>query len=108
MEHKYECKALGQLYPKIAPSAVRMAMQILLRRQSGSIPDTGWQELLALEAHVDDFKDGTIDARNSTKWQDIELMSQAATAFSGVLQSPNVVQAIIARVRFALFPPSLV
>ncbi|KAL9061234.1 MAG: hypothetical protein Q9206_000629 [Seirophora lacunosa] len=98
VEHKYECKALGQLYPKIAPSAVRMAMQILLRRQSGSIPDTGWQELLALEAHVDDFKDGTIDARNSTKWQDIELMSQAATAFSGVLLSPNVVQAIIARI----------
>ncbi|KAL8990604.1 MAG: hypothetical protein Q9177_000776 [Variospora cf. flavescens] len=73
-------------------------MQILLRRQSGSIPDTGWQELLTLEAHVDGLKNETIHASNNIMWQDIELMSQAVTAFSGVSESPDVVQALVARI----------
>lgn len=84
-----------------------MAMQILLRRQSGSIPDTGWQELLTLEAHIQGLKNETIYAINKIKWQDIELMSQAVAAFSGVSESPDVVQALVARVRFTPFLPPL-
>lgn len=77
-------------------------MQLLLRRQAGSLSDTDWDQLLKLEAHIDDFlKDKElIDTGKGTKWEDIQLMAQAASAlaFSGVSQPLDVVQALIARV----------
>ncbi|KAI4132057.1 MAG: hypothetical protein LQ338_000915 [Usnochroma carphineum] len=80
-------------------------MQLLLRRQAGSISDTEWLELLKLEAHLDDFvKDPEmIDSGMGTKWQDIQLMGQAALAFSGVSQPLGLVQSLVARERVS--PP---
>lgn len=75
-------------------------MQLLLRREAGSLSEAEWQDLLSLEAHSDDLlKDKElIDSGRRTKPEDIQLMSQAASAFSGVSQPLYVVQALIARV----------
>lgn len=82
-------------------------MQLLLRRQAGSLSEKDWHGLLELEAHIDDFvKDKElIDSGRGTKWQDIQLMGQAASAFSGVSQPLDLVQALIARVSFLCFLP---
>lgn len=106
-EHKYECKALGRVYPNVPPTAVRVVMQLLLRRQAGSLSEGEWQDLLKLEAHLEGFPRDKepIGPGKGTKSEDIRLMSQAASAFSGVSQPLDVIQALIARVSCTQAPP---
>lgn len=79
-------------------------MQLLLRRQAGSLSEAEWQDLLKLEAHFEAFltDEEPIGPGKGTKAEDIRLMSQAASAFSGVSEPLYVIQALIARVRLSL------
>ncbi len=59
-----------------------------------------WQDFLSLEAHINDLlkDEELVDSGKRTKPEDVQLMSQAAAAFSGISQPLDVVQALIARV----------
>ncbi|KAL8768687.1 MAG: hypothetical protein Q9209_005105 [Squamulea sp. 1 TL-2023] len=96
--HKYECKILGQLSPKIAPSLVRVVMQLLLRRKANALSDSEWGDFLGLLDHSDDLKkDSSKGGIAHDRWQDVQLMSQAAHRYSGTTESPNLVLSMMAR-----------
>jgi len=98
-QHKYECKIFKNLYPKVLPNTVRMAIQLLLRRKAKSLPDNQWQEFVDLQSHIDDFKaQQTRNDENLTIWQTIELMSQAILSYSRIYEPLDTVQGIVARV----------
>ncbi|MCJ1449797.1 hypothetical protein MMC28_000125 [Mycoblastus sanguinarius] len=74
-------------------------MQLLLRRKAKSVPDSDWQGLLDLQSHLDGFHSSqTKNEEGLTTWQTIELMSQAASSYSGTRESMHIVQSITARV----------
>lgn len=76
-----------------------MVMQLLLRRKADTLPEEDWQDFLNLQAHILDIKnDTTRDGKGSNKWQDVELMGQAATEYSEAADSLELVQSMIARV----------
>lgn len=87
-----------------------MVIQLLLWRKASSRPEQEVQDFLSLQTHIEDIKnDSTRIGKGSSKWQDVELMSQAALEYSQVTESPDVVQAMIARVcvtHFILFSVS--
>ena len=97
MYHKYECKIFSKLYPNVLPNTVRMVMQLLLRRKAESLPGTEWQAFLDLQSHVDDFRSSqTKNEDGLTTWQTIELMSQAASSYSGSKAPISFVQTLVA------------
>ena len=76
-----------------------MAMQLLLRKKAESLPDRDWESFLDLRAHTDDIRnDNSRDGQGSNRWQDLELMSQAAREYSETSESSDLVNSLIARV----------
>ena len=74
-------------------------MQLLLRRKAQSLSDTEWQAFLDLQSHVDDFR--SCQMRNEdglTTWHTIELMSQAASSYSGSREPIPLIQTLTARI----------
>lgn len=97
--HKYECKIFAKLYPKVLPNTVRIVIQLLLRRKAQSLPDSEWQAFLNLQPHVDDFRSS--QAKNEdglTTWHTIELISQAASSYSGSTETITFIQTLTARI----------
>ena len=76
-----------------------MVMQLLLRRKANSLPDTEWQAFLALQSHVDDFRSSRVKNEDGlTTWHTIELMSQAASSYSGSREPMSLVQTLTGRI----------
>ena len=76
-----------------------MVMQLLLRRKANSFPDGEWQAFLDLQSHVDDFRSSQLKNEDDlTTWQTIELMSQAASSYSGSKEPISFVQTLTARI----------
>lgn len=97
--HKYECKIFAKLYPNILPNTVRIVMQLLLRRKAKSLPDPEWQAFLDLQSHVDDFRSFPMKNEDGlTTWHTIELMSQAASSYSGSREPISFIQTLTARI----------
>lgn len=77
-----------------------MVMQLLLRRKAGSLSDSEWSDFLRTVDHVDHLKKDSIKGGLAhDRWQDVQLMSQAAHRYSGTNESLNLVQSTVARVR---------
>ena len=76
-----------------------MVMQLLLRRKAASLPDPEWQAFLDLQSHVDGFRSSQITNEDGfTPWHTIELMSQAASAYSGSNEPISFIRTLIARI----------
>ena len=76
-----------------------MVMQLLLRRKARSLPDSEWQAFLHLQSHVDDFRSSqTKNEDGLTSWHTIELMSQAASSYSGSKELVPFTQTLTARI----------
>ena len=74
-------------------------MQLLLRRKAKSLPDTEWQTFLDLQSHVDDFRSSKMKNEDGlTTWRAIELMSQAASSYSGSEEPVPLIETLTARV----------
>ncbi|ORY09409.1 hypothetical protein BCR34DRAFT_568355, partial [Clohesyomyces aquaticus] len=73
--HKHECKNLRAVADRDIPKAVMAAMEILIRRKNGLIPDHAWEMLLRLDSHIEDFK-------ANGKYGGIELMALGTSQFS--------------------------
>lgn len=77
-----------------------MVMQLLLRKQAGSLPATEWSNFLRLQSHLDDLrKIGPEEEDQFAKLKDILVMSHAAWKFSGVPETADFVESVTARVR---------
>ena len=97
--HKLLCPIYKRLYPKLLPNTVRAILEILLRRSAKLLPDTEWQDFIALISHADDFrKQQEKNEDGLTTWQTIELMSQAAMLYSGTKEPLPFVQEITSKV----------
>ena len=76
-----------------------MVMQLLLRRKADSLSDTEWQAFLDLQSHVDGFRSSQMTNEDGfTPWHTIELMSQAASSYSGSKEPISFIQTLIARI----------
>lgn len=76
-----------------------MVIQLLLRRKAKSLPDTEWQAFLDLQSHVDDFSSSKMKNEHGlTTWHTIELMSQAASSYSGSKEPFSFIQTLTARI----------
>ena len=76
-----------------------MVMQLLLRRKAKSLPEPEWQTLLDLQSHVDDFHSSQMKNEDGlTTWHTIELMSQAASSYSGSNEPISFIQTLTARI----------
>ena len=76
-----------------------MLMQLLLRRKAKSLPDPEWQSLFDLRSHSDDFRSSQRKNEDGlTTWQTIELMSQAASSYSGSKEPLALNQTLTARI----------
>lgn len=76
-----------------------MLMQFLLRRKAKSLPDPEWQSFLDLRSHSDDFRSSQKKNEDGlTTWQTIELMSQAASSYSGSKEPLAFIQTLTARI----------
>ena len=88
-----------------------MVMQLLLRRKAQSILDPEWQTFLDLQSHVDGLRSSPVQNEDGlTAWHTIELMSRAASSYSGSTEPITFVQTLTARVLInahTLTPPSL-
>lgn len=74
-------------------------MQLLLRRKAKSLPDSEWQAFLDLQSHVEDFRSSqTRNEDGLTSWHTIELMSQAASSYSGSKEPILFTQTLTARI----------
>ena len=74
-------------------------IQLLLRRRAKSLPDEEWKAFLGLQSHVDDFRSSQMKNEDSlTTWRTIELMSQAASSYSGSKEPVSFIQTLTARV----------
>ncbi|KAF6220177.1 hypothetical protein HO133_003308 [Letharia lupina] len=97
--HKYECKIFAKLYPNVLPNTVRIVMQLLLRLNAKSLPDPEWQAFLDLQSHVDEIRSSQIKNEDGlTTWHAIELMSQAASSYSGSQEPISFIQTLTARI----------
>ncbi|KAF6236550.1 hypothetical protein HO173_005331 [Letharia columbiana] len=97
--HKYECKIFAKLYPNVLPNTVRIVMQLLLRLNAKSLPDREWQAFLDLQSHVDEIRSSQIKNEDGlTTWHAIELMSQAASSYSGSQEPISFIQTLTARI----------
>lgn len=101
--HKYECKIFTRLYPSVLPNTARMALQILLRRQAGTIPVSDWDRFLDLRDHADDFK--TQATADDETWGNVQLMARAAKEYSGSPEDLGRVELLVARVRDRTISP---
>lgn len=83
---------------KTLPKAVRITIELLVRRVGGFIDDETWSLLLSLQSHMDEFR------RREEKWHEIELMVKGAHEFSGTQTSFNLqfTSEIFMRVRRSL------
>ena len=76
-----------------------MVMQLLLRRKANSLSDTEWRAFLDLQSHVDEFRSSRIKNEDGlTTWRTIELMSQAASSYSGSAEPIPLIETLTARV----------
>ena len=76
-----------------------MVMRLLLARKAESFPGTEWQAFLDLQSHVDGFRSAqTKNEDGLTTWQTIELMSQAASSYSGTKAPMSFIQTLVARI----------
>ena len=99
MHHKHECRIFAKLYPSILPNTVRTVMQLLLRRKANTLPDTEWQAFLDLQSHIDDFRSSQVENEDGlTNWHTIQLMSQAASSYSGSKEPMSFIQTLTARI----------
>ena len=74
-------------------------MRLLLQRKAQSLSDTEWQTFLDLQSHVDDFRSSQMKNEDGlTTWHTIELMSQAASSYSGSKEPISLVQTFTARI----------
>lgn len=97
--HKYECKVFAKLYPNVLPNTVRLVMQLLLQREAKSLPDPEWQAFLDLPSHIDGFRASQMKKEDGlTTWHTIELMSQAASSYSGSTEPVSFIQTLTARI----------
>ncbi|KAL6720726.1 hypothetical protein ACLMJK_002651 [Lecanora helva] len=97
--HRFECKIFAKLYPNVLPNTVRMVIQLLLRRQAKALPDSEWEALLKLQSHIDDFRSShSKNPEGLTTWQTIELMSNAASKYSGSKEPIPFIQTLTARI----------
>ena len=76
-----------------------MVMQLLLRRKARSLPDTEWQAFLDLQSHAEDYRSSQVKNEDGlTTWRTIELMSQAASSYSGSEEPVPLIETLTARV----------
>ena len=76
-----------------------MVMQLLLRREAKAFTEPEWQALLDLQSHADEFRSCQRKNKDGfTTWPAIELMSQAASTYSGSKESISLVQTLTARI----------
>lgn len=74
-------------------------MQLLLRRKAKSLPDSEWQAFLDLQSHFEDFRSSRMENEDGlTTWHTIELMSQAASSYSGSKEPIWLTQTLTARI----------
>lgn len=79
--HRLECKLFGALRPRILPADVRAIIRLLKQHKPGLLPDTEFDELMALESHLDDFRQS-----GSETYPEIVLMMKATKSYSGTIQ----------------------
>lgn len=74
-------------------------MQLLLRRKAISLPDPEWRAFLDLQSHVEEFRSSQVKNEDGlTTWHTIELMSQAASSYSGSKEPVSFTQTLTARI----------
>ena len=80
-----------------------MALQLLLRRQAGTIPASDWDRFYELRHHADNFKAQA--AAGDETWGNVQLMARAAKEYSGSPEDLGRVELLVARVK-EMTPPS--
>lgn len=74
-------------------------MQLLLRLKAKSLPAREWKAILDLQSHVENFRSSlTKNEDGLTTWHTIELMSQAASCYSGSKEPISFTQTLTARI----------
>ncbi|OCT53956.1 hypothetical protein CLCR_09901 [Cladophialophora carrionii] len=84
--HRLECKLFGRLHPRILPSTVRAIVRVLKQHKAGLLPESEWEQLLALESHYDDL----INA-GGPRWQDIFIMMKGIKSYCGTDHSQETI-----------------
>lgn len=76
--HKFECKKMASLSPRILHESVRAVQRFCLQRDNGLVNDELWQKVLSLTSHLDDVRQAGGD-----DWMNLMLYAKAAHEYSG-------------------------